>query len=86
MSLLKSGFNLSNRSEQFFDKLFSWSKPKRKLTVEYKAGTFREYDYNKSKKEKQEEINRILDKISVKGYDALTIEEKELLFRMSGKK
>jgi membrane associated rhomboid family serine protease len=86
MSLLKSGVDLSTRSERFFDKLFSWSKPKRKLTVEYNAGSIREYDYNKSKKEKQEEVNRILDKISAKGYDALTVEEKEMLFRMSSKK
>jgi membrane associated rhomboid family serine protease len=86
MSLLKSGLDLSTRSERFFDKLFSWSKPKKKLKVEYNAGSLREYGYNKNKKERQEEVNRILDKISSKGYDALTVEEKEMLFRMSGKK
>jgi membrane associated rhomboid family serine protease len=32
---------------------------------------------------RQEEIDRILDKISVTGYDSLTKEEKEILFRAS---
>ena len=86
MSLLKSGIDLSTRSERFFDKLFIWSKPKKKLTVEYNSGSYREYGYNKSKKQQQEEVNRILDKISTSGYEALSVEEKEMLFRMSGKK
>jgi len=86
MSFLKSGIDLSARSEKLIDGLFKWSKPKRKLKVEYNAGTYREYDYNKSKKARQEEVNRILDKISATGYDALTAEEKETLFRLSSKK
>ena len=86
MSLLKSGFDVSKGSERFFDRIFNWSRPKKKLTVEYNSGSYREYGYNRSKKEKQEEINRILDKISTTGYDTLTADEKEMLFRMSGKK
>jgi len=86
MSLFKSGVDLSRGPEIFFDKLFNWSKPKRRLKVEYNSGSYREYGYNKSKKEKQEEVNRLLDKISSTGYDTLTAEEKEMLFRMSGKK
>lgn len=86
MSLLKSGFDISARIEQFFDRLFSWSKPKKKLKVEYNSGNYRDYSYNQSKKAQQEEINRMLDKISTSGYDSLTAEEKEMLFRMSGKK
>jgi len=86
MSLLKSGIDLSTRSERFFDRLFIWSKPKKKLKVEYNSGSYREYGYNKSRKQQQEEVNRILDKISTSGYDALSVEEKEMLFRMSGKK
>lgn len=86
MTLLKSGIDVSARSERFFDRIFSWSKPSKKLKVEYKSGSFREHGYNKTRKEQQEEINRILDKISNSGYDSLSGEEKELLFRMSGKK
>ncbi len=86
MTLLKSGFNVASRAEHFFDWLLSWSRPKSKLKVEYNAGNIREYAYNRSKKEKQEEINRILDKISASGYDSLTEAEKEMLFSASGKK
>ncbi len=86
MSLLKSGFHISARSERFFDTLFRWSQPKKKLKVEYNSGNYRDYRYNRNKKMQQEEINRILEKISTKGYDALTSDEKEMLFRMSGKK
>jgi membrane associated rhomboid family serine protease len=86
MTMLKSGYDISSRSERFFDNLFDWSKSKKKLKVEYNAGNYRDYSYNQSKKTKQEEINRILDKISTSGYDSLNSEEKEMLFKMSGKK
>lgn len=37
--------------------------------------------YNARKKDDQERINKILDKISKSGYDSLTKEEKEILFK-----
>jgi len=40
-------------------------------------------DYNLEKKKNQERIDGILDKISKSGYDSLTKEEKELLFKSS---
>jgi hypothetical protein len=40
-------------------------------------------DYNKRKAEEQKKIDRILDKISKSGYESLTKEERELLFRQS---
>lgn len=87
MTLLKSGFDVSKRAENFFDRIFRWSKPgKKKLKVEYNAGNFRDYEYNRSRTRQQEEVNRILDKISMSGYESLSSEEKDLLFRMSGKK
>ncbi len=42
-------------------------------------------EYNKRKTDKQKEIDRILDKISKSGYSSLTKQEKELLFKSSGK-
>ncbi|MFB6258403.1 MAG: rhomboid family intramembrane serine protease [Flavobacteriales bacterium] len=39
--------------------------------------------YNASKKAEQEEIDKILDKISKSGYESLTKKEKETLFRAS---
>jgi membrane associated rhomboid family serine protease len=42
-------------------------------------------DYNRDKARKQKRIDEILEKISKGGYDSLTREEKDLLFRSSGK-
>ncbi len=42
-------------------------------------------DYNFEKKKHQERIDKILDKISKSGYESLTKEEKEILFRSSNK-
>jgi hypothetical protein len=43
-------------------------------------------DYNLQKKQNQQRIDEILDKISRSGYEALSKEEKELLFKTSNKK
>lgn len=86
MTLFKSGFDISARTEHLLDRLFSWSKPKKNLKVKYNSGNYRDYDYNREKKAEQEEINRVLDKISSSGYDSLTSDEKEKLFKMGGKK
>ena len=66
----------------FFATLF---KPRPKLKVKYKKPVT-DYEYNKRKAEHQERINLILDKISKGGYDSLTKEEKDLLFKESQKK
>lgn len=42
-------------------------------------------DYNLQKKKDQEKVDTILDKISKSGYESLTKQEKELLFRTSNK-
>lgn len=61
-----------------FVKLF---KPKQRIQVSYR-GKNDDLEYNRQKNLKQDEINRVLDKISKSGYDSLTKEEKELLFKM----
>jgi len=71
-----------NRIIDFFATLF---KPRKKLEVTYKKPVT-DYDYNKLKTEHQARINQILEKISKGGYDSLTKEEKDLLFRESQKK
>lgn len=43
-------------------------------------------EYNLQKKEKQKRMDEILEKISKGGYDSLTRDEKEFLFRSSGKR
>jgi hypothetical protein len=42
-------------------------------------------EYNFHKAQNQKQIDEILDKISKSGYDSLTREEKELLFKTSNK-
>ena len=71
-----------NKIIDFFATLF---KPRKKVKVTYKKPTD-DYEYNKRKAEHQAKINSILDKISKGGYDSLTKEEKDLLFKESQKK
>jgi membrane associated rhomboid family serine protease len=71
-----------NRIIDFFVTIF---KPRQKLKVTYKKAAT-EYEYNKTKAEHQLRINSILDKISKGGYDSLTREEKDTLFKESQKK
>ena len=40
-------------------------------------------DYNANKREKQARVDSILDKISRSGYDSLSKEEKDFLFKAS---
>ena len=42
-----------------------------------------DYDYNLRQRQKQERMDRILDKIRTSGYSSLTTEEKNELFRLS---
>jgi membrane associated rhomboid family serine protease len=71
-----------NKIIDFFATLF---KPRKKVKVTYKK-PIDDYEYNKIKAEHQAKINSILDKISKGGYDSLTKEEKDLLFKESQKK
>ena len=56
---------------------------KRKMKVKYKkkVSDMTDVEYNEFKKQKDERINNILDKISKHGYESLTKEEKEILFK-----
>ena len=76
-----------NKGQEFFDNL------KRKYDARRQPGhmnarqtdTRRETDaeYNARKRQNQEEIDAILDKIRKSGYDSLTKEEKQKLFEQS---
>lgn len=67
------------------DRLVSLFKPSKKMKVTYKRSAD-EFEYNKTRVERQEQINKILDKISKGGYDSLTKDEKDMLFRESQKR
>jgi hypothetical protein len=81
MSQLMKGRNIASTFDSVSDYIVSWLKPRRKMNVKY-GDVHREHDHNKKKNLKQEEINKILEKISKSGYDSLTREEKEMLFKM----
>ena len=81
-----AGYGRSN-GRQFFDRLKEnfekRSQPKMKV---HKGGTNNredDWEFNARKKQNQEEIDRILDKIRRSGYDSLTKEEKQKLFDSS---
>lgn len=61
--------------------LFSTKKQKPLRTVYKNKSTSHNTRSQVSKSEKQEKIDRILDKISKSGYDSLSKEEKEFLFK-----
>ncbi len=79
----KSGRDFTMGFSQFIDKFFYIFRPRKKMRVTHKKPASDDLEYNRMKIEKQKEIDRILDKISQKGYDSLTSEEKEILFRMN---
>lgn len=82
---LKRGKDLGKRLNRVIDFFVTLFKPRRNLKVTHKKPVT-EYEYNKMKAEHQARVNSILEKISKGGYDSLTREEKEILFRESQKK
>lgn len=82
---LRRGFDWSDGMNAFFDwvnNLFNPDKPKKKIKNElyYKA---RKKPFSKTPNLTQQRVDEILDKISQKGYESLTDEEKELLKKAS---
>lgn len=82
----KNGVDLTKPIDWFIDAFTTTSaeKKRKKMRVTHKVPRD-DYEYNKQKADNQAEIDRILDKISQGGYDALTKEEKETLFRMKNR-
>lgn len=68
-------------SAGIFSKLGSLFASKPNVKVSYKRPA-NEIEYNRQKNQEKEHMNQILEKISKSGYDSLTKEEKEFLFRM----
>jgi membrane associated rhomboid family serine protease len=82
---LRQGKDMGKSFNSIIDFFVTIFKPKKKLKVTHKK-VATEYEYNKIKADHQATINRILDKISKGGYDSLTKEEKEMLFKESQRK
>lgn len=85
---LKRGRDLNTWLEKLIDRIAVLFKPGTKLKVTYKKSgpTKRrksDEEFNAERKKRQERVDQILDKISRAGYDSLTKEEKDFLFRHS---
>lgn len=66
-----------------FDKIKDFLTPSKKMRVKYKkkVADMNDREYNQYKKSQEDKINDILEKISKSGYESLSREEKELLFK-----
>ena len=77
----KKGHDWTKILTKIIDGMARLFRPNQRIKITYRSKND-DLDYNRQKNLKQEEINRVLDKISKSGYDSLTKEEKELLFKM----
>jgi membrane associated rhomboid family serine protease len=80
----RKGTDLTRGVTFITGKVLSLFKPRVRMKVEYKK-TATDHEYLRQQAQRQKRIDDILDKISKSGYDSLTKEEKEILFRMSNK-
>ena len=85
---LRQGKDLSKGFNRLMDSLFNFFKPRPRMKVKYSAPKERpetDMDYNARKAAEQRTIDQILEKISRSGYEGLSREEKEILFKSSKK-
>jgi membrane associated rhomboid family serine protease len=86
IKLLQNGTDLSRIANSFFDffgSLFGkkQSTPFKKVHVNPKKPTVKRESKIVAKDKTQQQLDEILDKISQSGYDSLTAQEKEFLFK-----
>ena len=81
---LQKGNDFSNEFSNFLNKLVYTFKNKSKLETIHKRSNS-DYEFNKSRSNKQKEIDIILEKIANSGYESLSKSEKETLFSASKK-
>ena len=85
---LRKGYDFTSSFNKMINKLGSMFSPSSKnkasnMKVAYKQAETQKAKAAKVAKNKQEIIDAILDKISKSGYDSLTKEEQETIFKMS---
>lgn len=74
------------KKKNIFERWKEKIKERRKTKMKFHYGErVEDYEFNRKKKENQEEIDRILEKVSKNGYNSLTDEEKKKLFDASKK-
>lgn len=79
---LPKGLDLNKKITQFLTNIGTFFKPKPKIKVVHKNQS---HTRTEPSKKSQEEMDKILDKISKYGYDNLSKEEKDYLFNFSKK-
>ncbi len=86
ISLLKNGKDPGKWLSTWVRAIGSLFRKKPRMRVEYtNQRPVSDEEYNKQRAERQKQMDNILDKISKHGYESLTKEEKEILFKMSNK-
>lgn len=84
--LLQNGYNnLFNLNNLHFTKFLNIFTKKKSNFSNNNQRPISDEEYNRRKVKNQKKIDKILDKISKSGYQSLTKEEKELLFKASNK-
>ncbi|MEG0795883.1 MAG: rhomboid family intramembrane serine protease [Odoribacter sp.] len=78
--------NITSGVIHLFSKSNRWFSRKRSMRVKHtkNVSAMNDREYNEYKRNQNDKMNKILDKISQSGYESLSREEKEILFR-SGK-
>lgn len=83
IKFLQSGTDIT----KWFSKLFAFkSSARKKLKVVYRSNENADEVYLERQRMTQENLDRILDKINRSGFESLTADEKEFLYKASGKK
>ncbi|MBV5314912.1 MAG: rhomboid family intramembrane serine protease [Prolixibacteraceae bacterium] len=78
---LRRGVDLGKWITKLFTGIKKSMAPKPKVKISYRKPVD-DIEYNRMKNQDKTRMNGILDKISKSGYDSLSKEEKEILFRM----
>lgn len=86
IALLKNGKDPGRWLSTWIKALGSIFRRKPRMRVEYSSQKpVSDEEYNKRMADQQKRMDEILDKISRQGYDSLSKEEKEILFKLSNK-
>ncbi len=81
VSQYKKGNDITEGFSKFMDNIANWFKPKPKIRKVYSRAR-KTADFNERKEKNQQRMNDILDKINRSGYDSLTKDEKDYLFKI----
>jgi membrane associated rhomboid family serine protease len=77
----RKGSDITSVISRTIDKLAAAAKPRQHIRIVHRQPPRDDYEYNRQRAADHEELNRILDKIAQDGYDSLSKQEKETLFR-----